>query len=54
MLLGSAALMLVKVGCVYGRTLGNEGGKAMRRALLEYVEYREKWAFIESGMNFSC
>jgi len=28
-------------------------GKAMGRALFEYVEDRKKWAFTESGMDFS-
>jgi hypothetical protein len=52
MLPGSAAILLVKVGYVYGRALGTEGGKAMGRALFEYAEDRKKWVFTESGMNF--
>jgi hypothetical protein len=53
MLPGSAAILVVKVGCVYDRPLGTERGKALGRALFEYSEDRKKWAFTESGMNFS-
>jgi len=45
--------ILVKVGYVYGRALGTERSKAMRRALFEYAEDRKKWAFTESWMNLS-
>jgi len=53
MLPGSAAVLLVKVGCVSGRALGTENCKAMGRAVFEYAEDRKKWAFTESGMDFS-
>jgi len=42
MLLGSAAFLFVKVGCVYCRALGTEGGETKGRALFEDAEDRGK------------